>query len=316
MLGGVDAFGRKTGLELPKFGQPLDSRLAALADGQHGVVTLSQLRTLGLTDSAVRKRAQAGRLHRVHAGVYAVGRARLDARGRRMGAVLACGPGAVLFRRTAGDALGIAPRASAAIEIAIPSRSGRGRPGISVHRVPDLRPEDVTTVDGIPCTTPARTLFDLAAVVDATRLANAIENTERLGLFDKSELEGVIERAHGRPAATRLRAALAAYVDAPPPPTRKELERRAFEVFAQAGLPKPAVNVLVDTAAGQLEVDFCWPERRLIVEMDSFEFHGTRAAFERDRRRDLLLRAAGWTSLRITWRQLSGRPAEVIAAVR
>lgn len=315
MLGGVEGAERIATTGLAEIALPPDLRLARLADAQHGVVSLSQLVDLGLPASTVRARAAAGRLHRVHRGVYAVGRARLDMWGRRMAAVLAAGAGAGMSHRTAADGLLILRNASAPIEVTVPGRGARTRPGIHFHRSP-LPPEDLTEVEGIPCTTPARTLLDLAAVVDATQLANAIENTERLGLFDKGELERVIERAPGRPAATRLRVALAAYIDAPPPPTRKELERTAFTVFARAGLPKPAVNVLVHTAAGPLEVDFCWADRRLIVEMDSFEFHGTRAAFERDRRRDLLLRASGWATLRITWRQLSERPAEVIAAVR
>ena len=146
-----------------------------------------------------------------------------------------------------------------------------------------------------------RTLADLAAVVDARALERAIENAERLRIFDGRSLT----RANGR-----LDRALRAYAGEPPP-TREEFERRAFEVFARAGLPRPQVNVWL----GEHEVDFCWPDRRLIVEADSWEFHGTRAAFERDRRRDQQLRAEGWATVRITWRQLTERPGEVIAAV-
>ena len=288
----------------------LDARIARLADGQHGVVSLGQLVELGLAANTVRARVAAGRLHRIHRGVYAVGRARLDVRGRRMAAVLACGPGAVLSHRTAADALGIAPRATPLIEVSIPTRVRRSRPGITIHRPSDLRPEDVTIIDGIPCTTPARTLIDLAAVVDDPALARSIEATERLRLFDLKAVEEQLARATHRSEAGRLRAALTAYTE--PPPTRREFERRAFEVFAEAGLSRPAVNVLV----GTLEVDFCWPDRRLIVEADSWEFHKTRAAFERDRRRDQLLKAAGWTTIRITSRQLTDSPGDLIAALR
>jgi very-short-patch-repair endonuclease len=87
-------------------------------------------------------------------------------------------------------------------------------------------------------------------------------------------------------------------------------------LFERAGAPRPAINTLIGTREGPLEVDFCWPDRRLIVEADGFEFHRTQAAFERDRRRDQLLRAAGWTPVRITWRQVNEGPEEVIAAVR
>jgi Protein of unknown function (DUF559) len=99
-------------------------------------------------------------------------------------------------------------------------------------------------------------------------------------------------------------------------PARSELERRALELFGRAGLPLPRVNSIVPTNEGPLEVDFCWPDRRLVAEADGFEFHGTRAAFERDRRRDQLLRMTGRTTVRITWRQLNDAPHEVVAAVR
>jgi predicted transcriptional regulator of viral defense system len=314
MLGGVRGVGRKTSAELTQFIQPLDWRLARLADRQHGVVSLGQLETLGLSASAVRMRVAAGRLHRVHQGVYAVGRARLDVRGRWMAAVIACGRGAVLSHRTAAAAHGLLGQAGGSIDVTVPSRSPRRRPGVRVHRSPGLRTEDVTTVGGIPCTTVARTLLDLAAVLNARTLARALEAAERRRVFDGNAVAAQLARANGRPEASRLQAAMADYQE--PPPTREEFERRGFEVLAHAGLGRPAVNVLIEVGSEQLEVDFCWPDRRLIVEFDSWEFHKTRAAFERDRRRDQLLRAAGWTVVRITWRQLTRAPHEVVAALK
>ena len=265
------------------------------------MVSVRQIVELGLAANTVRARAAAGRFHRVHRGVYAVGRARLDARGRRMAAVLACGPGAALSHRTAADALGLLPYASALIEVSVPVPGGRSRPGMKIHRAPSLRPEHRSDVEGIPCTTPMRTLADLAAVVDARTLTRAIEAAERLRIFDGAK----IERANGR-----LGRALRAYTGEPPP-TREEFERRALELFERAGLPRPQVNVWL----GEHEVDFCWPDRRLIVEADSWEFHKTRAAFERDRRRDQQLLLDGWITIRITWRAMTERPEEVIAAI-
>ena len=145
-------------------------------------------------------------------------------------------------------------------------------------------------------------------------LVRALENAERGQMFDGLALESVLARAGGRPAATRLRAAVNAYAGAGLP-ARSELERRALELFERAGLARPRVNTLVSTPAGPLEVDFCWPDRRLVVEADGFEFHRTRGAFERDRRRDQLLRLAGWTPVRVTWRQVHDSPSDVAAAV-
>lgn len=183
-----------------------------------------------------------------------------------------------------------------------------------VHRSSTLDRLDVVKVDGIPCTSASRTLLDLVDVISAGRLTRAIETTDRLGLLDASSLQVVIARAGGRNAAHRLQTALAAH-RGEPLRTRSEFERRALALFAQVDLPVPRVNSLVDTAEGPLEVDFCWPDRRLVVEADSFEFHGDRSAFERDRRRDQLLKAAGWERIRITWRQVTQHPDQVVAAV-
>ena len=160
----------------------------------------------------------------------------------------------------------------------------------------------------------ARTLLDLTDVFSVERLARAIEAADRMRMLDGMSIEGTLTRAGGRPAAGRLRAGLAAYTGEAAP-VRSELERRALELFTHAGLPRPRVNTLVPTAEGPLEVDFCWPDRRLVVEADSYEFHGTPAAFERDRRRDQLLKAAGWERLRITWRQVNEHPQQVIEAM-
>jgi hypothetical protein len=142
-----------------------------------------------------------------------------------------------------------------------------------------------------------------------------VEEADRLRLLDARALERTLRRGGARPATYRLRAALAALVGEPAP-TRRELERRALALFERAGLARPLVNALVDTRAGPLEVDFHWPDRRLVVEADSWEFHRGRRAFEEDRRRDQLLKLAGWEHVRITWRQVSQRPQEVVEAVR
>jgi predicted transcriptional regulator of viral defense system len=306
--------GRKTGRIVPKIDPHLDARIAGVADAQHGVVSLTQLEGLGLSDSGVRKRARSGRLHRVHRGVYAVGRRRLDLQGRIMAAVLSSGPAAVASHRAAAYLLGLLPATSAAIEVTVPCRSGRARPGIIIHRSSTLAKPDRTKVGSIPCTTVARTLLDLADVQPPRRLPRSIEAAERLGLYDGRAVAAVIERAKGRPAARRLSSALAAYEE--PAPTKTELERQALELFGRAGLPRPRVNALVHTAEQPFEVDFCWPDRRLVVEADSFEWHRSRASFEEDRRRDQLLRAAGYDVVRVTWRQLAAHPGRVLAALR
>src|SRR5215218_3590123 len=133
---------------------------------QHGVVSLTQLRTLGLSKSAVSKRAATGRLHRIHRGVYAVGHPRLTASGHRMAAVLACGAHAALSHRSAGAHRGFRPDNRAVADVSLPRRTARSRPGIHVHVSATLTRDDVDVHDGIPCTSVARTLVDLADVLD------------------------------------------------------------------------------------------------------------------------------------------------------
>lgn len=144
----------------PQFAQPpFWAAAVALAMGQHGVASLEQLVGMGMSASGVGTWVARGRLHRIHRGVYAVGHPGVSWRGRLMAAVLACGEGAVVSHRSAAALWGIRPSARAAVDVSVPGRTGRSRPGIDIHRCA-LPTGDVTTVDGIPCTTVARTLLD------------------------------------------------------------------------------------------------------------------------------------------------------------
>ena len=154
-------------------------------------------------------------------------------------------------------------------------------------------------------TSVARTLVDLAGVVDMRRLRRAVDAAERRHLFDLTQVERLMAR--GRRGVAALRAIFRDYSG--PPPTRSELERRFVELCREAGVPPPRVNRLV---AG-LEVDMSWPQARLVVELDGYDFHRTRADFERDRERDAVLQLAGYRVLRITHRRLDRQPATIVA---
>ena len=166
-------------------------------------------------------------------------------------------------------------------------------------------------IDGIPCTSPARTLVDLAAVATPRALERALERLLILRLFDRTALNNALRRANGRRGTGTLRRLLAELGDEPPP-TRNELERRFLDLVREAGLPAPVVNAMV---AGH-EVDFHWPAQGLIVETDGRATHDTPVAFERDRGRDVDLELAGWHVIRLTWRQLSEEQARVAAMLR
>jgi len=160
-----------------------------LAERQHGVVARRQL---ALSAAAVKHALATGRLHEIHRGVYAVGHRRLTQRGRWMAAVLAGGPGAVLSHRSAAALHGI--RRSDAVEVTVAGR--RRRPGICMHRA-RLEPDEITVCDGIPCTTVARTLLDLAAVLPPHAVESAMNEAEYLRLTDRVPLADLVERYPG-----------------------------------------------------------------------------------------------------------------------
>jgi very-short-patch-repair endonuclease/predicted transcriptional regulator of viral defense system len=318
MLAGMEGVGHVGG-EIVHFRArpPIDHLIAALAERQHGVVGLAQLRRLGLSKDAVAKRVRAGRMRRIHRGVYAVGHGRLTAAGRIMAAVLACGPGACASHRTAAGLLGIRADNRPRTDVTVPGRSVRPRPGIDVHRSVTLTPADCKIVDGIRCTTVARTLLDLAEVVDRRGLERAIEQAEVLRVFDLRAVEKVLARADGRRGAAVLRTALAGF--GAPALTESDLEERFLRLCRAAQLPAPKVNAwLAFDDEPAVKVDFLWRHERVAVETDGYEAHGTRQAFERDRMRDQRLKRAGYEPVRFTWRQIAERPgwvSETVAAL-
>jgi hypothetical protein len=255
---------------------PGDRALAELARAQWGIVSLAQLRALGFGRGSVARRVERGRLHPLHRGVYAVGHRRLTREGAYLAAVLACGAGAVLSHRSAAHHWGLLRSEAATVDVSVPRSRRSARPRIRLHRPLTLDAQDTTTHEGIPITTVPRTITDLPRHHRARALAQA----ERLRL-DVGH--------HAAPDPTHAL-------------TRSELEARFLDLIDQAALPRPLVNTPLDARDhGRTEVDFHWPDHRLIVETDGFETHGTRTAFVEDRRRDAALAAAGWNVVRFAW---------------
>jgi hypothetical protein len=286
--------------------------VAELAARQHGIVARRQLLALGLSRRAIQVRVDGGRLHPLHAGVYAVGHSNVSNRGRYMAAALAGGAGTVISHRSAAVLWGIAAEIEGPIHITV----GRGchpRPGIVMHRSRRLGGDQGARVDSIPVTAAPRTLLDLAGVVTPTQLRRAFDEADRLELLDPAALAELCEAPSTRAlrGSGRLRSLLAGRVG-PLPETRSALEHRFLRVCQRAGLPRPAVNVPV---AG-LEVDCLWPSERVVVELDGFAYHRGRGAFERDRRRDGTLLAAEYRVLRITNHRLVNEPSAVVSEIR
>ena len=294
---------------------PLEERIAALSARQHGVVALRQLRAFGMTPNAVRKRVNAKRWRRVHPTVIAVSYAPLTRRARYMAAVLACGSGSALSHRSAADLRSMRSCNRRNIEVTSPARRGRGFDGIEVHSGTTLRACDIEKVDGIPCTTVARTLLDLADVVSARELERACEQAERLQVFDLKAINEQFARANGRRGAATLRTILAEALRTPTM-TRNKLEEFFLGLCRAAGVPQPRVNHWIAVEPIGYEADFLWVEQRLIIEVDGRDVHTTRLAFEHDRLRDQRLTLAGYRVVRFTWRQVTEQPEQTIATIR
>jgi very-short-patch-repair endonuclease len=286
--------------------------MAALAARQHGVVSGSQLLEMGFGRGAIRNDVADGRLHRVHAGVYAVGHAAVGGQGRLIAAVLACGPAAVLSHRSAGGIWELRQGSQTAVDVTVPGRTRHRRPGITLHRVRALHPDDHTTRQGIPTTTVARTLLDLAEVLNPRQLERTLEQAERQRLLDITAIEQLMSRSPGRHGLKPLKTLLLnAAVDLAPE-TRSTLERAFLDLCKAHHLPRPQINV----AFAGYEVDALWPDHRLVVELDGRAFHSTRAAFERDRVRDADLQLAGYRVIRVTYRRFTTDSAGVARTLR
>jgi very-short-patch-repair endonuclease len=279
---------------------------------QQGVVTHAQLKSLGVGRRTINRWLASGRLRSVHREVYAFGPRPLAKRGKWLAAVLAMGPEAFLSHRSAAalwELAGDRPQIDVNAPRGRQVRPGR-RSGIKVHRC-RFDPAEVTTRDGIPVSTVARTLFDFAERSRPYELKNAWDEASRLKLLRIPEVAAVCERGRGRRARTRIRPFLLAeqrYVEDSASP----LEDRFAEFVFRHRLPPPQTNVLV----GKDVVDALWPAARLIVELDSWEFHSHRAAFEKDRERDTDHLLAGYRTIRVTHRKLSEEPERLAAQIR
>jgi hypothetical protein len=292
----------------------LEWLIVELALSQHGVIALRQLVELGLSPRAVRNRVATGRLHRVHDGVYAVGTPRLTRKGRYMAAVLACAPRSALSHRSAADHRELWHSHRELIDVISPRRPGRNRAGIDAHTSSTLLARDVEEVDGIPCTTVARTLLDLAAVVPRRVVERAFDEAAFREVLDAAAIEDVLARAGKHRGAGVLRGILDDHSPGSTR-TRNDLEEAFLAICDRAGLPRPEVNAWIALDPNGYEADFLWRGQRLIAETDGAAAHATRRGFERDRRRDQQLTLAGWRVVRFTYDQVFDEPGSVETTV-
>lgn len=275
---------------------------------RHGVVSRAQLVEAGLTKREIQTAVATGRLHRVHRGVYAVGRREFDGCGLYLAAVLALGPGAALSHRAAAAHHGLRPSSSRQAEVTAPSRNGRARrPGITVHRCA-IHSWEYSMHDGIPTTTVARTLLDLAETLAPDALRRAIDASVQRQLFDLTPVERVLAAHPHRVGAARLRRALAAEAVQ----TNEGLETAFLDFLRARNFPMPEIKPRV----GPYEPDFYWREQRVIVETDDWDSHAPRPAFEHDRERSAWFGARRHAIVPVTWRRLHGSPDGIATDLR
>jgi very-short-patch-repair endonuclease len=268
-------------------------RLQRVARRQWGVVSRRQLTVLGFGAHGIAEWVRTGRLVRLHQGVYAFGHDRLRIEGRWLAAVMACGQGAVLSHRDAAQLWELRQSNSALIDVTVPSRAGRiRRRGVRIHRSGRLAAEEVTTRSGIPVTTVARTLLDLADVLDNQALRRAVTEAEYTNRFDLTSLNAVVQSNPGR----RGRKLMTAALEGTRHRTRSPLEDRFLRLVAKWGVEEPRTNVRIEG----YEVDFLWTRAGLVVELDGVAAHTTRAALNADRLRDRRLWRAGLRTMRLT----------------
>jgi very-short-patch-repair endonuclease len=289
-----------------------DWPISSLAARQHGVVSRRQLLLRGWSKEEIDWRLRSGRLHRLHDGIYSLTpRQLLSRQGSWMGAVLAAGPDALLSHRAAAALWGIRGYSGGATHVTVPRKSA------STKRIrrhcsavpPDERGEE----EGIPATSVHRTIFDLAASVPLDDVVAMIKEAEYRNRYDRLSLPQLLERYPGKRGSRKARLALRRIVEEPAGRKRSRLEERFAPFLRRHRLPLPRFNDPIVLGSRRYVADCHWPGLRLIVELDGWQGHSTRSAFQDDRARDRALKVAGYSVVHLTWRQLEVE-AEAVAA--
>jgi Protein of unknown function (DUF559) len=289
-----------------------DVRVARLAAEQWGVLSLDELRACGLTRDAVSRRVRGGRLHPMYRAVYAVGHANLPLEGRFLAAVKACGAGAVLSHFSAAALWGFVDWDDRRLDVTVTGTTIRTHSGLRVHRTCVLDPADVIHHRGVRVTSAARTLVDLASVLDVRALRRAVRQAQALQRVSIRQLLAMLDRLGPRRGTRQL----AGIIGAGAAPTRSELEDVVLDVLLRGGLSHPAVNVALVLDGRRVVPDFRWPAQRLVVEADGAAWHDSKLARQDDAARQALLESHGERVLRVTWDQAIAHPPQTLARLR
>jgi hypothetical protein len=303
---------RLSQLQAEKFDGGADLRVADLAAEDRGVVSARELHACGLDDEAILVRVRNGRLHRKHQGVYAVGHPNIPLEGEFLAAVKACGLGALLSHYAGAAHWEMVEWDGRYPEVTVVGAGTRLHPGIRVHRTKLLDPRDRRQHKGIPVTSPARTLVDLASIVYYRRLRRAVRQAQSLRLVTLGQIAETMNRLGPRRGVRNLRRILATG----PAPTRSDLQDVVLDLILGGGLKHPDVNAPLTIDGRRVVPDFRWAEQRLVVEADSAKWHAGELAKEDDAERQALLEAYGERVVRVTWEQAIARRTQTLARLR
>jgi very-short-patch-repair endonuclease len=284
----------------------VERRIARIAGRQDNVIALEQLLEAGLGHDAVAYRVKARTMQRLHRGVFLLGAAPPTLMARARAAVMACGEGAVVSHRSAAEMFGLLPQSDRGIDVTVVGRNAGVHAGIRLHRPRGLAPHEVTKMRGIPVSSVARAICDMAATESADEVEHAWQEALYREIVTPRAVRAVLDRNPRRKGAPVVRA----LID-DPRMTRSERERVLLKLLAQAQLPKPLTNVRLH---GYL-VDAYWPQQRLVLEFDGWKAHGHRGAFDRDRKRDQVMLANGLGAMRVTDRHLTHEPVALVARI-
>lgn len=283
-----------------------EREIARIGSRQDNVIAREQLLAAGLGRGAIAHRLKARWMQRMHQGVYLLGPAPPTPMARARAAVMACGAGAVLSHRSAAEIFGLLPATRTATDVTVLARNPKPQPGIRLHRVAGLSRGELTSVRGIPVTSIARIICDLAATEAPREVERAFQEALYRDIVTDVAVAAVLQRKPGRKGAPVIRAMLR-----DPRMTRSDRERALLKLIDQAQLPRPVTNVRLH---GYL-VDAYWPTEGLVLEFDGWPGHGHRLAFESNRKRDQVMLANGLRVLRVTDRQFKSEPVAIAARI-
>jgi very-short-patch-repair endonuclease len=289
--------------------------VAAIAEAQSGLITVEQLRELGIADSTISDAIGSARLHPLFHGVYSVGHRHLTPHAPLLAATLACGPGSVVSHGTAAWLLGLTDRQFEAIDVIAPVEAGRKIAGIRRRFVPPPAGREVWRRHAVPVTSPARTIVDCAGISDSKGVSELIEQASVLRLLDVTAIDRVLDGPRRRGTRRLLRVVEPWRRYPRGIKIRSRMEAKLLPLLSEAGLPIPQTNARLRVGGESYEVDFLWRRHKVVVETDGGRFHDNPIAGAKDSGRNRALMAAGYRTPRLGWEDLRDRPDETMREI-